>query len=104
MTMFSSCCNNSSETDVDDALESCCSFYAFFYVVGGLLGLVSVVLVVAKFDSSDLGWSFFLMVAAIAIVILQVILQLTYSVYSRRSTEKCSVFFVYRRKIYYDVI
>ena len=34
MTMFSSCCNNS-ETNVEDASESWCSFYTFFYAVGG---------------------------------------------------------------------
>ena len=40
--------------------------------VEGLLGLVSIIMVGAEFDNSDLGWSFFLTVAAITIVLLQV--------------------------------
>ena len=40
--------------------------------VVGLLGLVSSSMVIAKYDTSLLGWSFFLTVAAIAIVLLQV--------------------------------
>ena len=40
--------------------------------VEGLLGLVSIIMVGAEFDNSVLGWSFFLTVAAITIVLLQV--------------------------------
>ncbi|XP_078324600.1 uncharacterized protein LOC111104211 [Crassostrea virginica] len=90
------CCGDSDESCAD----GCCSFYTFFYAVGGLLGLVSSSMVIAKYDTSLLGWSFFLTVAAIAIVLLQVVLLLTYSIHSRGSKEKCSVFLVYRRRHY----
>nr|XP_022291663.1 uncharacterized protein LOC111102989 [Crassostrea virginica]XP_022291664.1 uncharacterized protein LOC111102989 [Crassostrea virginica] len=90
------CCGDSDESCAD----GCCSFYTFFYAFGGLLGLVSSSMVIAKYDTSLLGWSFFLTVAAVAIVLLQVVLMLTYSIHSRGSKEKCSVFLVYRRRHY----
>ena len=39
---------------------------------------MSTVIVVANFENSDLGWSFYLTVAAIAIVLLQVYVLKTY--------------------------
>nr|XP_022295121.1 uncharacterized protein LOC111105243 [Crassostrea virginica]XP_022295123.1 uncharacterized protein LOC111105243 [Crassostrea virginica] len=98
--MDSICCDSC----YDDTCSACCScFYSLFYAIGGLLGLVSTVIVVANFENSDLGWSFYLTVAAIAIVLLQVVLLLSYGAYSRGSKEKFSMFMVYRRRHYYRI-
>nr|XP_022293761.1 uncharacterized protein LOC111104214 [Crassostrea virginica] len=90
-----------SDSHSDGTCSACCScVYSLFYAIGGLLGLVSIIMVGAEFDNSDLGWSFFLTVAAITIVLLQVVLVLAYCVCTRGSKEKFSIFMVYRRQHY----
>lgn len=80
--------------------DICCTFFPFFYAVGGLLGLVSAIRVTAKFDLDLLGWSFFLTVAATSIILLQNVILLTYCICTRNKKEKCTIFLVYRRSHY----
>nr|XP_022293751.1 uncharacterized protein LOC111104208 isoform X1 [Crassostrea virginica]XP_022293752.1 uncharacterized protein LOC111104208 isoform X1 [Crassostrea virginica] len=95
------CCMGCIRSDSDEARSACCSCVCtLFYAIGGLLGLVSIIMVGAEFDNGDLGWSFFLTVAAITIVLLQVVLVLAFCVCTRGSKEKFSIFMVYRRQHY----
>nr|XP_022291928.1 uncharacterized protein LOC111103164 [Crassostrea virginica] len=95
------CCMGCIRSDSDEDRSACCSCVCtLFYAVGGLLGLVSIIMVGAEFDNSVLGWSFFLTVAAITIVLLQVVLVLAFCVSTRGSKEKFSIFMVYRRQHY----
>lgn len=50
----------------------------FSYTAGGLIGLVSAIMVGAKYDHDLLGWSFFMTVAANTVSIVQVVI-LAYS-------------------------
>ncbi|XP_062593221.1 uncharacterized protein LOC134254697 [Saccostrea cucullata] len=92
------CCKKD-ESD-DACADGCCSFYTFFYVAGGILGFASTLIVISKFNLDQLGWSFFLTVAASSVILLQFVLLITYFVCSRKMNEKCTVFLVYRRRHY----
>lgn len=95
------CCGKKENEDSSCA-NACCSLYSFFYALGGLFGLVSTVSVCAKYDNSLLGWSFFFTVAATSVILLQVVLLLTYCIFSRNTNEKLTCFMVYRRKHNYE--
>nr|XP_034335325.1 uncharacterized protein LOC105324711 isoform X2 [Crassostrea gigas] len=93
------CCGKS---DDNECADSCCSLYSFFYASGGLLGLVSAMMVTANYDHDLLGWSFFMTVAATSIILVQNVLLFTYCICTRNTKEKCTLFMVYRRHHNYD--
>eukprot|EP00105_Crassostrea_gigas_P037066 XP_019921214.1 PREDICTED: uncharacterized protein LOC109618284 [Crassostrea gigas] len=95
-------CNEKKENEDRSCANACSSLYLFFYALGGLFGLISTVYVCAKYDNSLLGWSFFYTVAAAFVILLQVVLLLTYCIFSRNAIEKLTCFMDYRRKDNYE--
>lgn len=59
------------------------------YTAGGLIGLVSAIMVGAKYDHDLLGWSFFMTVAATTVSIVQVVI-LSYTECNCKKEGKCT--------------
>ncbi|XP_048741176.2 uncharacterized protein LOC125655067 [Ostrea edulis] len=91
------CCCKTDKSDCP-CVDGCCSSYSLFYAVGGLLGFASLLMVASKFNTEQLGWSFFMTVVATSIILLEIVALVTYCVCSRNTSEKCTLFLVYRRR------
>ncbi|XP_062614503.1 uncharacterized protein LOC134276258, partial [Saccostrea cucullata] len=93
------CCRSSNGNENSrECTDSCCKCYSLPYTLAGLLGFASVLTVVVKFGLKQLRWSFYLTVASTSVILLQTVLLIVYSVRSRNTDEKCTIFLVYRRR------
>ncbi|XP_062579238.1 uncharacterized protein LOC134241178 [Saccostrea cucullata] len=93
------CCRSSDGKDNSrECTDSCCKCYSLPYTLAGLLGFASVLTVVVKFGLKQLRWSFYRTVASTSVILVQTVLLIVYSVRSRNTDEKCTIFLVYRRR------